>query len=77
MLIMADSSTTGNSWQGYIVCCFAFIINVFVMGIADSFGIVLPALLDQFMAGRTLTGTTINIVKHDQKSRTWRLPLLG
>ena len=43
-------------YKGMIICTCSFIINTLVMGIMLNFGVMLPTFLDEFNAGRTLTG---------------------
>ena len=46
----------GARYKGMIICVCSFIINTLVMGIMFNFGVMLPTFLDEFNAGRTLTG---------------------
>ena len=45
-----------TSYKGMIISICSFIINTLVMGIMQNFGVMLPTFLDEFNAGRTLTG---------------------
>ena len=49
-------------YKGMIICLCSFLINTLMMGIVLNFGIMLPTFLDEFLAGRTLTGWYIMII---------------
>jgi drug/metabolite transporter superfamily protein YnfA len=49
-------------YKGTIICTCSFIINTLVMGIMLNFGVMLPTFLDEFNAGRTLTGIGCMII---------------
>ncbi len=47
---------TRTSYKGMMICVCSFVINTLVMGIVCNFGVMLPTFLDEFNAGRTITG---------------------
>lgn len=43
-------------FQGIAICICSFMINMLALGIVFNFGVMFPTFLDEFGAGRTLTG---------------------
>ena len=54
--IRQDSTSMHDSPFSWLVAISGFLCNVIILGESYSFGVLLPALLEEFNAGRATTG---------------------
>ena len=57
-----------KSYEGVTICICSFFINMFAVGIVFNFGVMLPTFLDEFGAGRTLTGKMRDLLLAKQRT---------